>query len=198
MTILNRGTHPAPSGTIQLTGDRLAPDGHAALVGKRFDAVLDTWQSDPIAVERALAVLRGNIGHYAYVSTISVYDDSQLADGQQLTEESPLVDLAKEGLLKYCADKRGAELALLEASPPIPLLIARPGLILGPEEGPMRLPWWLERLQRGGADARPGAARFRDTVCRLARPGRVPSRRGGEEAGRNLQHGQPAGADHHG
>ncbi len=156
VTVFNRGIHQAPAGATQLTGDRLATDGYIELKGKTFDAVLDTWQLDPIAVERAVAVLRGKVGRYVYVSTISVYDDAKLGETERLNENSPVLDPTQEGILKYSANKRGAELALLSAGSDFPVLIARPGLILGPGEGPMRLPWWLQRLQRGGKTLAPG------------------------------------------
>jgi 2'-hydroxyisoflavone reductase len=155
VTVFNRGSHPTPHGAAQLIGDRLEPDGHAALKGQTFDAVLDTWQLDPVAVERALAVLKGNVGHYGYISSISVYDMDQLADGSRVDEASPTVDPKQPGLHEYMACKRGSELAALDAG--IPLLIARAGLILGPHEVPTnRLPWWLWRLKKGGKTLAPG------------------------------------------
>jgi nucleoside-diphosphate-sugar epimerase len=55
----------------------------------------------------------------------------------------------------YAAAKRGAELAVLDASPGRALL-ARAGLVLGPYEDAGRLLWWLGRLARGGATLAPG------------------------------------------
>ncbi|KAH8891121.1 putative NAD-dependent epimerase/dehydratase [Thozetella sp. PMI_491] len=157
VTVFNRGTRPCPPGAAQLTGDRLAHDGHAALAGKKFDAVIDTWQFDAIAIERALAILKGNVKHYTYVSTISVYYDAERAEGEKLSERSPVVDPSQPGLIKYCVDKRRSELALLnETDLGAPLLIARPGLIFGPGDSEPRLPWWLWRLERGDKTLAPG------------------------------------------
>ncbi|KAH8901078.1 NAD-dependent epimerase/dehydratase [Thozetella sp. PMI_491] len=156
VSVLNRGHLPTPPGVTQLIGDRLQEGGLDVLKGKAYDAVVDTWSTDPIAVKRAVEVLRGNVKHYTYISSISVYDERSLPNGHTLTEDSPVVDPANPETHPYSADKRGAELVLLEAGPELQLQIARPGLILGPGEGPMRLPWWLWRLQRGGRTLGPG------------------------------------------
>ena len=54
----------------------------------------------------------------------------------------------------YPARKRGAELGVLAAFPDA--LLARAGLIVGPYEDIGRLPWWLQRLARGGRVVAPG------------------------------------------
>jgi len=55
----------------------------------------------------------------------------------------------------YAAAKRGGELAALEGFDG-PVLLARPGLILGPYERVGRLPFWLYRIHRGGRVPCPG------------------------------------------
>ena len=54
----------------------------------------------------------------------------------------------------YASDKRGGELAWLETFPDA--LLLRAGLVLGPHEDVARLPWWLDRISRGGRVVAPG------------------------------------------
>jgi 2'-hydroxyisoflavone reductase len=54
----------------------------------------------------------------------------------------------------YARTKRGSELGVLACRPDA--LVARAGLILGPYEDIGRLPWWLQRMSRGGQVLAPG------------------------------------------
>ncbi|AGZ42523.1 NAD-dependent epimerase/dehydratase family protein [Actinoplanes friuliensis] len=150
ITVLNRGTTPPPAGVTALTGDRTRPDGLAALQHGTWDLVVDTWSGAPTAVRDTAKALSGRAGHYTYVSSRSVYaDDPVPAD-----ENSPTVD-ASPDTDTYAAAKRGAELAA-DHHFNGPVLHARAGLILGPHENIGRLPWWLNRIARGGPTLAPG------------------------------------------
>ncbi|MCJ1309696.1 hypothetical protein MMC25_003356 [Agyrium rufum] len=151
VTTFNRGTKPTPKEAKAIIGDRLSPNGYNGLEGMTFDAVVDTWFGEPSAVQSAVTALRGRISHYTYISTISVYDD-KVAE-LPLTETSPVVIPAKTDS-GYAENKRGGELAAEESG--VPVLIARPGLILGPHENIGRLPWWLTRMHLGGRTLAPG------------------------------------------
>jgi nucleoside-diphosphate-sugar epimerase len=152
VTVLNRGNKRPVEGTTSVIGDRTAPDGLKALDGLDFDTVIDTWQRDAAVVEAAVSTLRNRFQHFIYVSSISVY--SSESEPNSLSEESPVWD-PKTTKSKYSADKRGGELAAQASG--VPVLVVRPGLILGPNEGVKgRLPWWLLRLQRGGPTLAPG------------------------------------------
>jgi 2'-hydroxyisoflavone reductase len=150
VTVLNRGHQPTPPGAVALVGDRLSGDGLAALGDNTWDAVVDTWSGDPAAVRAAARTLNGRAGHYAYVSSRSVYAEGTPPPH---TEESPLVDPDTD--FAYAANKRGAEIAA-EQEFAGPILLGRAGLILGPHEDIGRLPWWLNRLARGGPTLAPG------------------------------------------
>jgi 2'-hydroxyisoflavone reductase len=154
ITVLNRGHHPPPPGVTALTGDRRTPDALAALTGGTWDVVVDTWSGRPTAVRDAARTLDGHAGHYTYVSSRSVYADTGTPP---LTEESPVVDACPDSddETGYAAAKRGAELAA-EQNFTGTVLHARAGLILGPYEDIGRLPWWLNRLARGGPTLAPG------------------------------------------
>ncbi|MFJ9692051.1 NAD-dependent epimerase/dehydratase family protein [Kitasatospora sp. NPDC101183] len=155
VTALNRGTRPAPEGVRALTGDRTAEGGLAALAAGEWDAVVDTWSWAPAAVRDSARLLEGRVGHYAYVSSRSVYDLPQRGAGAD--ETAPVVDSSPDltGEAPYAEAKRGAELALEERFGGRALLV-RAGLILGPYEDIGRLPWWLNRIARGGPVLAPG------------------------------------------
>jgi 2'-hydroxyisoflavone reductase len=153
VTVFNRGHRDGPAAVRTLTGDRDFRSGLGALATGWWDAVLDTWSGDAEAVQRSADLLRGRAGHYTYVSTRSVYDWQ--GDVGVLTEETPLTTPAEYG---YAGDKLRGEIAASSFDGPV--LLARAGLILGPGEDVGRLPWWLNRLARGGPTLAPGPADY--------------------------------------
>ncbi|MFF5488362.1 NAD-dependent epimerase/dehydratase family protein [Streptomyces virginiae] len=153
VTVFHRGHHTPPPGTSALHGDRTAPGGLAALDTGEWDLVVDTWGGAPTAVRDSGALLRDRVARYAYVSSRSVYAYPAPAG---LAEDGTLVDGSPDaGSTDYAEDKRGGELAALDAFGDRALL-ARAGLILGPYENVGRLPWWLNRTARGGPVLAPG------------------------------------------
>lgn len=153
---LNRGrSGVATAGVDARRADRLDPSAvAAALAGEEFDAVVDTWSGAPVAVRDTARLLAGRAGHYSYVSSRSVYRWPQPSG---LDESAPVVagDPALTDATDYAAAKRGGELAVLEEFDG-PVLLARAGLVLGPYEQVGRLPFWLERIARGGRVPAPG------------------------------------------
>ncbi|UUN26522.1 NAD-dependent epimerase/dehydratase family protein [Streptomyces sp. FIT100] len=157
VTVFHRGRHEAPEGVSVLHGDRTAPDGLKALAESAgdWDAVVDTWSAAPSAVLRTAELLAGRARRYAYVSSRSVYAWPAAAG---LDENGPLVEGAAPGAeaTDYARDKRGGELAAVEAFGADRSLLVRAGLIIGPWENIGRLPWWLNRVARGGPVPAPG------------------------------------------
>ncbi|MFB6890470.1 NAD-dependent epimerase/dehydratase family protein [Kitasatospora sp. NPDC056327] len=153
VTVFHRGTHAPPPGTRVLHGDRTAPDGLAALAAGEWDAVVDTWSAAPSAVRDSARLLAGRAGRYAYVSSRSVYAHPAPAGAD---ESAPVVEGSPDdGGVPYPQAKRGGELAVLDAFGDRALLL-RAGLIVGPYENIGRLPWWLNRIARGGPVLAPG------------------------------------------
>ncbi|RPF32976.1 SDR family oxidoreductase [Streptomyces sp. TLI_185] len=155
VTVLNRGRHQLPDGVRALRGDRTAPDGLAALAEGEWDAVVDTWSAAPRAVYEAARLLRGRAARYVYVSSRSVYAWPAPAG---YDESAPVVEGAEPdaAMTDYARDKRGAEIAAVEAFGADDSVLVRAGLILGPYENVGRLPWWLGRMARGGPVLAPG------------------------------------------
>ena len=123
-----------------------------ALGDDEWDAVVDTWSGAPRHVRTAVQLLRGRAGHWTYVSSRSVYC-FPLALGAD--ESAPVVDgdpTSDDDF--YPTAKRGGELAALEHDGSV--LVARAGLVVGPYENVGRLPFWLERIARGGRVPVPG------------------------------------------
>ncbi|GIF02549.1 NAD-dependent epimerase/dehydratase family protein [Actinoplanes siamensis] len=148
VTVFNRGRRDPVPGAETLLGDRLAPGGLAALRTGTWDQVIDTWSAEASAVGTAAALLAGRAGHLVYVSSRSVY---RFPATGVLDETAPLVDPGDPG---YAGDKLRGERAAEAFGGAV--LLARAGLILGPHEDVGRLPWWLDRLRRGGPTLAPG------------------------------------------
>lgn len=159
VTVFHRGRREAPAGVRSLLGDRTAPDGLAALVDAsaegEWDVVVDTWSAAPRAVRDTARLLADRAGRYVYVSSCSVYAWAPPAD---YAEDAPLVEGASEDAEQtdYARDKLGGELAAVSAFGAERSLLVRSGLILGPYENIGRLPWWLNRIARGGPVLAPG------------------------------------------
>lgn len=156
VTTLTRGVSGAPTaGADARYADRRDESALRAALGEdTWDAVVDTWSFEPSAVQRSAKLLCGRASHYSYVSSRSVYS-WPLEPGSD--ESAPVVDGHPAGNDhdNYAAAKRGAEVAAVEQFDGA-VLLARAGLILGPYEDVGRLPWWLNRIARGGRVPAPG------------------------------------------
>jgi 2'-hydroxyisoflavone reductase len=146
VTLFNRGqTRPELFPDVEkLRGDR---DGDlAALAGRDFDAVIDTSGYVPRLVEQTIDAL-GDIGHYSFVSSISVYADLSTPP----TVSSPLAELkepTEEWREAYGELKVLCENVVRERFPAA--FIPRPGLIVGPWDPTGRFTYWPLRLAAGG------------------------------------------------
>jgi len=155
VTLFNRGqTRPELFPEVErLYGDR---DGDlAALAGRSFDAVVDTSGYVPRVVAETIDAL-GDVGHYLFVSSISVYADLSAPP----TVDSPVAELDEPtedwraghyGELKAdCED-------VVRARFP-DAFVPRPGLIVGPWDPTGRFTYWPERVAEGGAVLAPAPA----------------------------------------
>src|SRR3954467_14114698 len=151
VTLFNRGrTHPELFPDVEkLRGDR---DGDlGALRHRDFDAVVDTSGYVPRVVAETLQAL-GDVGHYTFVSSISVYADLSTPP----TESSPLAVLAEpteEWREAYGELKVLCEEAVRERFPEA--FVVRPGLIVGPWDPTGRFTYWPARLDDGGPGLAP-------------------------------------------
>ncbi|WP_146909756.1 NAD-dependent epimerase/dehydratase family protein [Arenimonas daejeonensis] len=167
VTMFNRGKRPTPewSGEVeQLLGDRDTGD-LKSLEGRQWDVCIDNPTSLPSWVRDAGKVLKGNVGHYLFISTISVY-----ADGAKpgITEDAPVAqykgkDAMAETMVTLRADVEnlyGSLKALSEAEARkqfgAKVTIVRPGYIVGPRDETDRFTYWPKRIAQGGEVLVPG------------------------------------------
>ncbi|HEX3591865.1 MAG TPA: NAD-dependent epimerase/dehydratase family protein [Pseudonocardiaceae bacterium] len=153
-TVVNRGvTGSVPPGAEHLRGDRTAPGGLAALAGREWDAVVDTWAGAASAVADSARLLAGSVGHCVYVSSRSAYLPPWPLG---ITEDAPVRPPSFDGDADEGTSKATGELAARQAFGDDRVLVARTGLVLGPHEDVGRLPWWLYRMALGGDVVAPG------------------------------------------
>jgi 2'-hydroxyisoflavone reductase len=159
VTLFNRGkTRPGLFPELEkLHGDR-EKDDLKALEGRNWDAVVDTSANVPRWVKKAAAVLGPNIGHYVYISSVSVYVDHSKPGSDETSAVATIADPTTEKITgeTYGALKALSEKAAEDAMPG-KVSVVRPGLIVGPEDPTDRFTYWPVRVATGGEVLAPGS-----------------------------------------
>lgn len=155
VTLFNRGrTNPDLFvETERLRGDRA--NDLSALDGREWDAVLDLAAYHPREVDLSTQALRGRVGRYLFVSTVSVYADQSTPPD----EDAALVRLEDPEDRRpetYGARKAAAE-GIVGAAFAGRATVVRPGMIAGPHDRTDRLSYWPRRLAAGGRVLAPGS-----------------------------------------
>ncbi len=159
VTVINRGVTPSdlPSTVEHLVGDRHGDLG--ALIGRTFDATVDTIAFRPSDVTALHAALEDRGGHHLQISSVSAYRD---VDVEGATEETaalweegscdpdgPLTGETYGPLKAACeraaASSFGSDIALV-----------RPTYVIGGHDATLRFPYWVLRARRGGTVVVPG------------------------------------------
>jgi 2'-hydroxyisoflavone reductase len=157
VTLFNRGkSNPGlfPEAE-ELRGERggdLSP-----LRGRSWDAAIDTSGYLPREVRASAGLLADSVGHYAFVSSISVYEDFGRigADEDAPVLAPPDPEPGEVDWELYGGLKVGCERAV-EAAMPGRALVVRPGMIVGPHDYTDRFPYWCRRIAEGGEVLAPG------------------------------------------
>ncbi len=164
ITLFNRGkTAPDMFPELELIkGDR-DKDELDGLRGRSWDMVVDTSGYVPGHVRAAAELLKGKVGFYAFISTVSVYADQSAA---VVGEDTPVAKVEPEVVAKARTIRQasranyGGMKALCEraAEKALPGQVAniRPGLIVGPNDNSDRFTYWPVRISKGGEVISPG------------------------------------------
>lgn len=139
-----------PDGVELVQADRLLPGAYDRIVGE-WDEVIELAY-EPELVEPAVQALGPRAGHWTLVSSVSVYADNSTPGANETAELVEPRDLSVYPDAKVAAEKASAELVGDR------LLIARPGLIVGPGDPSDRFGYWPARLRRGGRVLTPSTA----------------------------------------
>ena len=137
-----------------------SPKGLSQLMGRKFDAVVDTSGYFPRMVKASAGLLAPNIRQYVFISSISVYRDT---DKPNYDETAPLTTLADPNTEEFGKnfENFGGGKALCEkaaeAVMPGRVTVVRPGFIVGPRDTSARFIYWPVRVSFGGEMIVPGA-----------------------------------------
>jgi len=157
VTLFNRGkTNSTLFPKVpRLIGDRNLPDGHDALRKGSWDVVIDNPTANPTWVRGAGEALKGRVGHYMFVSTISVFSDNS----KPLDENGPL-NAPSDIDAPFNAQTYGRNKVRCESEAKNQfgdnVTIVRPGLIVGPGDLSDRFSYWPVRIDKGGEILAPG------------------------------------------
>jgi 2'-hydroxyisoflavone reductase len=159
VTLFNRGRrNPGLFQNLErLMGDRNSD--LSALGGRSWDAAIDTSGYFPRQVRASAEALARAVGHYTFISSLSVYADQNPAgiDEAGALAQMPAgkADTGEITAETYGPLKVACEQAAIAALPGRALVI-RPGLIVGPYDPSDRFTYWPTRVARGGEVLAPG------------------------------------------
>jgi 2'-hydroxyisoflavone reductase len=166
VTMFNRGNRSEDlfPNVECLIGDREpgAENGLAALhaeldKGRRWDICIDIWPHIPKIVETTAALLKDHVGHFMYVSSISVYTSfaTPNADETDAVGEAPDADDVEFNWELFGPFKAECENRVRRIYPDNHTIF-RPGLIVGPRDFSFRGGYWPYRVRQGGEVLAPG------------------------------------------
>lgn len=159
VTLFNRGQHNPDlfPDVEKLRGDRTTAEGLEVLRGRTFDAVIDTCGYVPRVVRASAELLAGAVGHYTFVSSISVYADFKTPG---TNESAPVARMNDPSVEQVTGETYGPLKALCEeaAESALPgrVLCVRAGLIVGPHDSTDRFTYWPARVDRATSGVRGG------------------------------------------
>jgi 2'-hydroxyisoflavone reductase len=158
VTLFNRGrTRPHLFPNLEkLRGDRQTGDLEA-LKGRSWDAVVDTSGYVPRIVRASAELLKPNVGHYVFISTISVYKELPRPGMDESAPLATVEDPLSEDIRQYYGALKALCEQTAESVFPGRTTNIRPGLIVGPDDPTQRFSYWPVRVARGGEVLAPGS-----------------------------------------
>ena len=157
VTLFNRGkTNPDLFPDVhRIVGDRRTDQ--SALTSGTWDAAIDTSGHIPRTVGESARLLSDRVGHYTFVSTLSVYSDNSIVN---MDEHGPLCTMEESNTEEMTMENYGAMKVLCERAAenamPGRVCVVRPGLIVGPHVCSDRGVYWPVRIAKGGDVLAPG------------------------------------------
>lgn len=137
-----------------------SPLGLTSLMGRSWDAVIDTSGFFPRMVEASASLLASNVDQYVFISTLSVVARNDVPDLDETAEvatmEDPTVEEFGARFENYGPGKALCEQAA-EAAMPGRTTNIRPGYIVGPRDTSARYAYWPWRVAQGGEMLVPGS-----------------------------------------
>lgn len=152
ISTFNRGTNrlEEQNNIERLVGDRTK--NISALIGKRWDAVVDTCGMEPDTVGITVNELMGSVGQYVYISSISAYDNFRRVE---MDEGAATKLRPRNEEQDYGSNKAWSEKVVSDAFQNQSLII-RPGLLVGKYDPTDRFTYWPRRIAKGGVVLAPG------------------------------------------
>lgn len=163
ITVFNRGNNNDVLKSVEiLIGDR---NGSLELLKDRqWDAVLDTSGLIPRSVSNLTSLLKEKTEFYAFVSSISVYQDwipkginenyhvqsMSVEEADRLTSDPAAPVLEYYGQFKTLCEQEA------DRNLPGKVLNIRAGQLVGENDYTDRLPYWVNRIAQGGRVLAPG------------------------------------------
>lgn len=164
VTLFNRGkTNPNLFPNVRrLVGNR--ENNEIAALGKEsWDAVIDVSGYYPLSLEKLVALLKGKVGRYIFVSTASVYkieeSEDKIMDENFATETCTEAQKRDMTMATYGKRKVACEQVLLRSG--IDALIVRPAVIYGRYDPYDRHYYWLYRAKHSEQILLPGGSENR-------------------------------------
>lgn len=126
--------------------------------GRTWDVCIDIWPHIPKIVETTAELLKNNIKHFMYVSSLSAYADQSQPhmDETAETSDAPDADTTEFNMGLFGPFKGECEKRVRRIFPDSHT-IYRPGLIVGPRDFSFRGVYWPVRVARGGEILAPGS-----------------------------------------
>ena len=151
VTLFNRGrTRPHLFPNLEkLRGDRQTGDLEA-LKGRGWDAVIDTSGYVPRIAKASAELLAPNVGHYVFISTISVYKELPRPGMDESAPLATVEDPTNESVREHYGALKALCEQAVEAAFPGRTTNIRPGLIVGPDDPTQRFTHWPVRVAQGG------------------------------------------------
>jgi 2'-hydroxyisoflavone reductase len=162
LTLFNRGKTNSTlfPNVPRLIGDRNEAGGHDALKKGTWDVVIDNPTTNPMWVRGAGEALKGRVGQYLFVSTISVFSDYSkpgMDEGGPLHAPTDIDKPFDRDARFYGPNKVRSEIEAKAQFGEDKVTIVRPGLIVGPGDLSDRFSYWPVRIDKGGEILAPGA-----------------------------------------